>query len=138
MSEERPSPENESIRRDPVIDSVCDANEKALLTGHQPVIEDSLNRVDSTIKQPLLIELIKLNMHVRKLRGESVATSEGRDRFGVSLDPLLEVTECVTECVTAYQPAPGSVEASSILEHPKRTPNGGSTRKFSRHFLYAA
>ncbi len=79
----------DSLDRDRRIDSICDEFEKLHLTGERPQIEAFLDRVDGPTKQPLLIELIAIDMHCRRSRGESIAIEHYQARFpGLSAERL--------------------------------------------------
>lgn len=81
MSNEQKHLSDESIQRDRLIDATCDAFEKMYLAGERPQIEAFLDGVDGPTKQPLLIELIELEMHFRRSRGETIAIAEYQARF---------------------------------------------------------
>ena len=89
MSDEQQPVNQDSIQRDRLIDSICDTFEKMYFAGEPPQIEAFLDRVDGPTKQPLLLELLKLEIHIRRSRGESIAIAEYQSRFpGLSTDRL--------------------------------------------------
>jgi serine/threonine protein kinase/WD40 repeat protein/Leucine-rich repeat (LRR) protein len=89
MSDEKQPLNQDSIRRDRLIDSICDTFEKMYFAGEHPQIEAFLDRVDGSAKTLLLIELIELEISIRSIRGETIAIAEYQSRFpGLSTDRL--------------------------------------------------
>ena len=89
MSDNQVPSQPDSLDRDRLIDSICDEFEKLQLAGERPQIEAFLERVDGPTMQPLLIELIALDMQCRRSRGESIAIEHYQDRFpGLSAERL--------------------------------------------------
>jgi len=59
--------------------------------GESPQIEAFLDRVDGPTKQPLLIELLELEIHIRRIRRETIDIAEYQARFpGLSAARLEE------------------------------------------------
>jgi len=79
-SEAEPQDQN-SVDRDQLIDSICDDFEAYYTAGERPQIEDFLQRIDGPHKQRLLIELIAIDMHHRRRRGETISAAEYQTRF---------------------------------------------------------
>jgi hypothetical protein len=57
-----------------------------------PQIETFLERVDGPTKQPLLVELIELEIHIRRLLGETIPIAEYQARFPGLSAARLEAT----------------------------------------------
>ena len=89
MSDEKPIQRHSTIGRAKHFDALCDEFETECSAGNRPSIESFLLRVDGPNKQPLLIELIAIEMHYRRRNGESVAVVEYQTRFpGLSVSRL--------------------------------------------------
>ena len=72
------------------IDSVCDAFEKAWHAGQPTQIEQLLNTVELPARDGLLLELIKVEIDLRRKAGEVVQTAEYLDRFPQNQQALRE------------------------------------------------
>jgi len=91
MSDDKPVQKHSTIGRAKHFESLCDEFETECSAGNRPSIESFLLRVDGPNKQPLLIELIAIEMHYRRRNGESVAVVEYQTRFpGLSVSRLEE------------------------------------------------
>ncbi len=76
----------EETRRDQLaltneIDLLCDAFESSWKRGDEPRIEDFLNETDDVGHSTLFVELVKVDLHYRKQRGESVTLQDYATRF---------------------------------------------------------
>ena len=88
------NPEDRSIDRAKRLDALCDEFESQCSAGDRPSIESFLLRVDGPEKQPLLIELIAIEMHYRRRNSESIALEEYQTRFpGLSVSRLEETIQ---------------------------------------------
>jgi len=91
MSDDKPLHRNSTIGRAKHVDALCDEFETECAAGNRPSIESFLLRVDGPNKQPLLIELIAIEMHYRRRSGESIVVAEYQTRFpGLSVSRLEE------------------------------------------------
>lgn len=73
-------------RKDPLIlsneiDLLCDLFESSWKQGDAPDIEDFLKQTDDIGRSTLLVELVKVDLHYRKLRGETVTLKDYESRF---------------------------------------------------------
>jgi eukaryotic-like serine/threonine-protein kinase len=134
MSNEQKHLNDESIQRDRLIDATCDAFEKMYLDGERPQIEAFLDGVDGPTKQPLLIELIELEMHFRRSRAETIAIAEYQARFPGLSAARLEATVGMSP---APQPNRGFVQKAvgelQTLDSGSQ-PDPTSNREFIRYF----
>ncbi len=94
MSDQAPDSDDGTIQRAKRFDGICDAFETQCSAGNRPSIESFLLRVDGPDKQPLLVELIAIEMHYRRQNGESIALAEYQTRFpGLSVSRLEETIQ---------------------------------------------
>ena len=103
MSDEQQPVDQDSIQRDRLIDSICDTFEKMYFAGERPQIEAFLDRVDGPTKQPLLVELLELEIHIRRLRGETIIIAEYQARF-----PGLSAARLEESLRTSPDPSPNN------------------------------
>ncbi len=94
MNDQAPDFDDTTIQRAKRFDGMCDEFETQCLAGNRPRIESFLLRVDGPDKQPLLVELIAIEMHYRQQNGESIAFAEYQTRFpGLSVSRLEETIQ---------------------------------------------
>ena len=89
MSELPQNSDSDFLRRDQLIDAICDEFESLYVAGERPQIELFLERVEGDAKQPLLIELLAIEMHHRRRRGEAFDAVEYQRRFSMNLQCLM-------------------------------------------------
>jgi WD40 repeat protein/serine/threonine protein kinase len=83
VSGERPShPDSPSPAQAIEVNRICDRFEAAWKAGRRPQIEEYLGDRTSPSSPAVLLELVKLEMDLRRGRGEQPAPSEYRARFG--------------------------------------------------------
>ncbi len=90
-----------ATRRDPLvlsneIDRVCDAFESSWKQGGEPRIEEFLQQTDDAGRSTLFVELVKVDLHYRKLRGESVTLHDYATRFPNFSQALVLVSDGTT------------------------------------------
>ena len=73
--------DDNTIDRAKRFEKICDEFESQFSKGTFPIIESFLLRVDESKKQSLLHELIEIEMHYRRQRGELVTFSDYQARF---------------------------------------------------------
>ncbi len=106
MSDEKPIQLRSTIQRAKRFDGMCDEFETQCLAGNRPRIESFLLRVDAPDKQPLLVELIAIEMHYRRQNGESIALAEYQTRFpGLSVSRLEETIQYAKQVHSHNTPA---------------------------------
>ncbi|MCA9111828.1 MAG: serine/threonine protein kinase, partial [Planctomycetaceae bacterium] len=84
-------------RRDPLalsneIDILCDAFEASWKQGQEPDLEEYLNQTEDVGRSTLFIELVKVDLHYRKKRGESVTIRDYATRFPHFSKALIHVS----------------------------------------------
>ena len=90
------------------IDRFCDAFETQWLSGGRPAIEDHLRGVDDTARPALLRELILIDSHYRRQRGERPGTDLYARQFPeVTADWLAAVLAQEVDTRSAGSPPPG-------------------------------
>jgi len=115
------NPEDRSIDRAKRVDALCDEFETQCSAGDRPSIESFLLRVDGPEKQPLLIELIAIEIHYRRRNGESIAFSEYQTRFpGLSVSRLEETIQHAEQQVPPNTPAADRPTVDSERRTPKK------------------
>lgn len=73
--------DDNTIDRAKRFEKICDEFESQFSNGSFPNIESFLLRVEERNKQSLLHELIEIEMHYRRQRGEAIAFSDYQTRF---------------------------------------------------------
>ena len=63
------------------LDAICDEFESAWKDGIQPDIDSYLGRTSMHHQHSLLVELINVDVHYRRLQGESAEPDDYGDRF---------------------------------------------------------
>ncbi len=135
MTDSDPDHFFESVQRAHQVDQICDAFEVEIRSGNRPSIEAFLSQVAGAAKQALLLELLKLEMHYRRLSGETIAADEYQDRFpGLPLPRLQEIIQ-VAEFQGLWMAGEGlggslqtwTLEAQKLL---RRSFQNGSIHRF--------
>lgn len=94
MTSSDPARSNESVQNAQQVDKICDAFEVEFQSGKRPSIEKFLTQVAGDVKQALLLELMKLELHYRRRSGETILALEYQDRFpGLPMSQLQEVIQ---------------------------------------------
>ena len=86
MSSNLIDPGADELSRACRIDSACDRFEQAWKGGNQPRIEDHLGEIAGQERLVLARELIQLDIHYRRLAGQTCLVDEYNSRFP-ELDP---------------------------------------------------
>jgi len=81
MNERAPNVGVSTIHRAKRFEVICDEFEMQCSAGNRPSIEAFLPRVDGANQQHLLVELIAVELHYRRQKGESIAFLEYQTRF---------------------------------------------------------
>jgi serine/threonine protein kinase len=141
-----PVPENPDLSQAERIDDICTAFEAACKAGEAPRLEDRLRDVPGADRLLLLKELIVVEVHYRRRRGDAVGAAEYRRRFP-ELEPafLQEVAGLAPKVAAGPstvvpledsatepgQPAPGTVGYAGV----RRSERGGELVKLSGMML---
>ncbi len=97
------------------LDEVCDRFEDDLQAGHTPRIEDHLAAVGAAERPALLRELLRLELHYRRLRGDTLGPEEYRRRFPAHEEVLAGLFALDAGSVRADEgPAPGWVRPRGL------------------------
>src|SRR5262245_9642894 len=126
MTERRPEPATLSLRLLRRVDEVCDRFESACKQGERPRVEDFLSDAPAPLVGVLVRELVGLDIHYRRRRGEAPTLSDYTSRFP-ELEPARlqqfldaplsagsrrqsgDATPCTSRAATEMPPlAPGS------------------------------
>ena len=100
MNEQAPDFDDSTIQRAKHFDALCDEFELQCSGGDRPSIESFLLRVDGPEKQPLPIELIAIEMHCQRKKGESIAFAEYQSRFpGLSVGMAIRKAPFALRCL---------------------------------------
>lgn len=134
----KPVPTNPDLSQAERIDQVCSAFEAAWKTGATPRLEDWLRDVPGAERLVLLQELLVLEVHYRRRRGEAVGAAEYRQRFPeLEESRLHEVIPPLPETVAyngtatpnpgaaAARPVPKMIRCSSAYELREEIGRGG-------------
>ncbi len=124
MSDQAPDSDDGTIQRAKRFDGICDAFETQCSAGNRPSIESFLLRVDGPDKQPLLFELIAIEMHYRRQNGESIAFAEYQTRFpGLSVSRMEETIQLSEK---AHSPKTPAADQPTIDSRPGQAAHGES------------
>ncbi|MBU6172239.1 MAG: protein kinase [Planctomycetes bacterium] len=134
MSDPSYSRISRDVDRERLIDALCDRFEKAYLEAERPRIEDYLVKADGPTQQPLLVELIALELYYRRRMGESPAMSEYQLRFpGISEEKLFVSQDKSLHDGIGPLARPTGVEVPTLSEDesvPQRPVSTESPRSF--------
>ncbi len=112
-----------SLQRAKQFDALCDEFEALCLKGERPTIESFLSRFDGPDKQPLLVELIALEMHYRRRQGVSIAIAEYQARFpGLSASRLEETIQ-----LSVHKPPRDQGKPAAQTDVPTVATRGGNS-----------
>jgi hypothetical protein len=143
MSSDLVDPGADELSRACRIDSTCDRFETAWKSGSQPVIEDYLGEIAAPERLVLTCELIILDVHYRRLAGQTCLVNEYDSRFP-ELDPtwLAAVIPGRTggsSIPSASHPPNSVTNAVTIANSGKSAPpvTIGSLQSFGRYEIIA-
>ena len=105
------------------VEAVCTRFEEAWKDGQQPRIEDYLSDLPEPGQSALVYELLRIEVHHRRLRGEMPRTSDYHDRF-----PGFEPTWIDRAVATSAVEAPARGETPSELA-PRRSGSSVETTR---------
>ncbi len=99
-------------------DKICDEFEKAWLSGSRPRLEDALTLVADAERATLFHELLRVELHYLRKRGENPSPDEYARRFPAfesAVDAAFELTTPVGPPKPTSRPTPGRFAAGDIL-----------------------
>ena len=114
-----------SVTQAEELDRACDRFEAAWRAGERPRIEDHLEGIAEPLRPALAGELIAVELHWRRRRGERPAPAEYRDRFPAHV-PGVESSSTVADTggVTCLPPsrAEATIETGSLGPGARQDP----------------
>jgi WD40 repeat protein/serine/threonine protein kinase/tetratricopeptide (TPR) repeat protein len=126
MTSEKPTtPETPPLDQKRRVDQLCDRFEAAWKAGERPAIEAYLADVPEPLLLPVLRELVLLEAHYRRLRGERPHPEDYAARFGRLPAAWLEEALAPTTGTGSDTPTPHPAAAASPRLGP---PAGAGTR----------
>jgi WD40 repeat protein len=99
------------------IEAVCDAFEAAWTRQEQPIIETYLGQMDEAAREPLLGELVALEVHHRRAAGQQPESAEYLARFP-------ELDRDWLAGILPARPAPGTGPGPTAGDTPRDCPRG--------------
>jgi hypothetical protein len=128
------SPDSFSATQAEELDRACDRFEAEWRAGKRPRIEDYLEGVTEPMRSTLLGELIAVEVHRRRRRGERPAQAEYRDRFPAPADAKTAVfgsaeTPDDPEATAAHDGVASGRSDGEVL------PPGTTVRYFGDHVI---
>jgi serine/threonine-protein kinase len=104
------------------MNEVCNRFEAAWKAGHQPRIEDYLEDASADQREPLLPELVGLELDYRRLRGEAPALGEFTQRFPEHAHTLRRLWEEIPPSEALSLPKAPAVEDNQALRDGSHSP----------------